>query len=246
MTPPGPLPIPLEWPAIALRLALTAASGAAIGVNRGERGKPVGLRTTMLVALAAAIAMIQVNLLLPVAGKSGDSFAVLDLMRLPLGILSGMGFIGAGAIIRRDDMVQGVTTAATLWYVTVLGLCFGGGQIGLGLAALGLALVVLWWLKRVERRMDREQHAELQVVFATETNDERQIVERQVVERLVAAHVSVTPLRVAYSQTERRCELTYHVGWRAGASAGGEPQPLRAVAELPGILHLAWRGIERD
>jgi putative Mg2+ transporter-C (MgtC) family protein len=87
--------------------------------------------------------MIQVNLLLPSAGKPSDSFVMLDLMRLPLGVLSGMGFIGARAIVRRNDLVQGVTTAATLWYVTMMGLCFGGGQLGLGLAALGLALVFL-------------------------------------------------------------------------------------------------------
>ena len=50
-------------------------------------------------------------------------------MRLPLGILSGVGFIGAGAILRRGDTVRGVTTAATIWLVTVVGRCFGGGQL---------------------------------------------------------------------------------------------------------------------
>jgi len=156
------MPAHIEWSAIALRLVLTAIASAAIGVNRGELDRPVGLRTTMLVALAAAISMIQVNLLLPSAGKPNDSFVLLDLMWLPLGVLSGMGFIGAGAIVRRNDLVQGVTTAATLWYVTMMGLCFGGGQIGLGLAALGLALAVLWCLKWVERRyIEREHRAEL-------------------------------------------------------------------------------------
>jgi putative Mg2+ transporter-C (MgtC) family protein len=151
------MPTHIEWSAIALRLALAAIASAAIGINRGELDRPVGLRTTMLVALAAAIAMTQVNLLLPSAGKRIDSFAMLDLMRLPLGVLSGMGFIGVGAIVRRNDLVQGVTTAATLWYVTMMGLCYGGGQLGLGLAALGLALVVLLCLKWVELRyIDRE------------------------------------------------------------------------------------------
>ena len=65
------------------------------------------------------------------AGKTSSSFAVMDLMRLPLGILSGMGFIGAGAIVRKDSLVHGLTTAATLWFVTGLGLCFGGGQLAL-------------------------------------------------------------------------------------------------------------------
>ena len=73
--------------------------------------------------------MIQTNLLLATAGKSADSFVVLDLMRLPLGILTGMGFIGGGAILRRDGFVLGVTTAATLWFVTVIGLCFGAGRL---------------------------------------------------------------------------------------------------------------------
>lgn len=141
------MPTDIEWPAIALRLALTAIASAAIGINRGELDRQVRLRTTMLVAITAAISMIQVNLLLPTAGKPSDSFVMLDLMRLPLGVLSGMGFIGAGAIVRRNDLVQGVPTAATLWYVTMMGLCFGGGQLGLGLAALCLALVVLWCLK---------------------------------------------------------------------------------------------------
>src|SRR5215470_7526905 len=96
---------------------------------------PPGLRTTLLVCLAASVAMIEANLLLPLTGKPSDSFVQLDVMRLPLGILSGMGFLRAGAIIRRPDLVMGVTTAATLWMVTVVGLCFGGGQFVLGACA---------------------------------------------------------------------------------------------------------------
>ncbi len=86
---------------------------------------------------------------------------MLDLMRLPLGILSGMGFIGAGAILRRGDRVLGITTAATLWFVTVMGLCFGGGQLALGVAVLGLAMAVLWGLKWIETHVDREQRGTL-------------------------------------------------------------------------------------
>jgi putative Mg2+ transporter-C (MgtC) family protein len=114
------MPITIEWPDIALRLALTVVAGTLIGLNRSEHGHSAGLRTTLLVCLAASVSMIQVNVLLPIAGKSPGSFAVLDLMRLPLGILSGMGFIGAGAIVRQGSLVRGLTTAATLWFVTVL------------------------------------------------------------------------------------------------------------------------------
>ncbi|MGH6971889.1 MAG: MgtC/SapB family protein, partial [Caulobacteraceae bacterium] len=83
---------------IALRLALAIVASFLIGLNRDERGRPAGLRTVMLVCLAATLAMLQVNLLLPLAGRPGNSFVMNDLMRLPLGILSGIGFIGAGVI----------------------------------------------------------------------------------------------------------------------------------------------------
>jgi len=148
------MPTTLGWSEIALRLALTVVAGSLIGLNRGEHGRPAGLRTTLLVCLAASVAMIQTNLLLMTVGKTQDSFVVMDIMRLPLGILSGMGFIGAGAIVRRDNIVLGVTTAATLWFVTVIGLCFGGGQIILGLVSLGLGLMVLWGLKLADGGRD--------------------------------------------------------------------------------------------
>ncbi len=138
------MPLNLSWQEIALRLALAFAAGGLIGFNRTEHGRPAGLRTTILVCLAACVSMIQVNLLLPLAGRHPDSFVMNDLMRLPLGILTGMGFIGGGAILRKGDLVLGVTTAATLWFVTVIGLCIGGGQLGLGIAGTLIGMLVLW------------------------------------------------------------------------------------------------------
>src|ERR1700733_12134943 len=137
------MPLNIGWRDIALRLALTLVAGILIGVNRSEHGHAAGLRTTLLVCLAASLSMLQVNLLLPMAGKTSSSFAVMDLMRLPLGILSGMGFIGAGAIVRKDNFVHGLTTAATIWFVTVIGLCFGGGQIALGAVGSAIGIGIL-------------------------------------------------------------------------------------------------------
>jgi putative Mg2+ transporter-C (MgtC) family protein len=74
-------------------------------------------------------------------------------MRLSLGILTGVGFIGAGAIFRQNNLVRGVTTAATLWFVSVIGLCFGGGQIGLGIAGTIIGVAALWGLKALEERL---------------------------------------------------------------------------------------------
>jgi len=160
----------LQWSDIALRLALTVVVGVAIGLNRTEHGKAAGMRTTLLVCLAASVAMIQVNLLLPTAGRPPGSFVMNDLMRFPLGILTGVGFIGGGAILRRENIVIGVTTAATLWLVTVIGLCIGGGQIALGLAATAIGIFALWGLQWVEARLKHQTRARLTVQLGAETD----------------------------------------------------------------------------
>ncbi|HKT63795.1 MgtC/SapB family protein [Burkholderia sp. 22313] len=148
-----PMPVVLQWNDVLVRIALALVAGGLIGLDRSESGKTAGLRTTILVCLAACLSMLQVNALLLQAGKPEGAFSVLDLMRLPLGILTGMGFIGAGAILHRDGLVSGVTTAATLWFVTVIGLCIGGGQLSLGALAVVLGLLVVWPLRWVEQRV---------------------------------------------------------------------------------------------
>ncbi len=143
----------IGWGDIAVRLALTLLASAVIGFNRGEHHQQVGLRTTMLICLASSVTMILVNLMFPAVSQPEGLF------RLPQGLLSGIGFIGAGAIIRRGKLVEGVTTAATLWFVTVIGLCFAAGYLGLGAASFGLAALILWCLKWVKRRVDIARRA---------------------------------------------------------------------------------------
>src|SRR5215472_518231 len=155
------MPLSPSWSDLAIRLALTMLACAIIGLNRGARGHAAGLRTTILVGLAASVAMIQANILLPLSGKTPESFSVMDLMRLPLGILTGVGFIGGGTIVKKGDLVTGVTTAATLWLMTVIGLCLGGGQLVLGMVATVLAVFTLWLLKWADMMIPREHRARL-------------------------------------------------------------------------------------
>lgn len=157
------MPLYVSWTEIAVRLALTLLSCIVIGFDRGIRGHAAGMRTTILVGLAAAAAMVQTNLLLTLLGKTPGSFVVMDLMRLPLGILTGVGFIGGGAIFRHGDFISGVATAATLWVVTVIGLCYGGGQIGVAAAVTVLTVFTLVVMGQFERRLPREQRATLSV-----------------------------------------------------------------------------------
>jgi putative Mg2+ transporter-C (MgtC) family protein len=228
------MPAQLTWQEVALRLALTVAAGALIGLNRSERSRPAGVRTVILVTLAASVAMLQVNALLPLAGKDPTSYIVMDLMRLPLGILSGMGFIGAGAILKRGSAVVGLTTAATLWLMTVAGLCFGGGQLGLGGVATGIAALVLWGTKRVDVRLTRDRRATLVIV----SSDADGLTER--VQRVLAsARLEASYQSGAYGEAGL-AELQYAVLWR-GPPMKTEPSDLLAQLRAhPGVRSLRW------
>jgi putative Mg2+ transporter-C (MgtC) family protein len=148
------MPMTPNWTDIALRLAATVIAGAFIGLDRERGGHPAGLRTTILVGLAACLSMIQANILLATSQSVNGS---MDILRFPLGILTGVGFIGGGAILRRGDIATGVTTAATLWLITAIGLCFGGGQIAVGAIVTLLAVLILSPLKHVDRWISGEQ-----------------------------------------------------------------------------------------
>lgn len=160
------MPLHPTWPDLVARLILTLLAGMVIGLNREARGRTAGLRTTILVGLAAAIAMIQANILLDVTGKGMDSFGRMDVLRFPLGVLTGVGFIGGGAILRRGDFVTGVTTAATLWVMTAIGLAFGGGQFALAGIATLLTLMTLQVFKWIDLWIPRDHHAVLSVSWA--------------------------------------------------------------------------------
>lgn len=232
------MPIPLQWYEIALRLAMALAAGVLFGIERSERGRPAGLRTHLLVCLAAAVSMIQVNLLLDLRGKANDSFIALDLMRLPLGVLTGMGFIGGGAILRRGEMVRGVTTAATLWFITIIGLCFGGGQLVLGLAVLALGMAALRGLPLVEARLGMDRPALL-----TLTITEGGPIEDEVRAHLAAEGCKIVSWDITY-QTEAgaSCRILHcQLEWRAGRGDVPAPAFLEQLARRPGVRTLQWK-----
>ena len=159
----GSMTVEVTWLDVLARLGAALLCGALVGTDRTMRGRIAGLRTTMLMCLAACGAMIEANLVLGVLGKSASSFTMMDALRFPLGILSGIGFISAGAIVRHGNLVTGVTTAATLWLITVIGLLLGAGYLMIGTVVTLLAYAVLTLLKSIEPRMRREHRSHLVV-----------------------------------------------------------------------------------
>lgn len=238
----NPMPLVVTWPDFVARLIVAIVAGALIGMNRGESGNAAGLRTTLLVCLAACLAMLQVNVLLVLHGKPQDSFVMLDLMRLPLGILSGVGFIGAGSILRKDGLVQGVTTAATMWYVTVIGLCAGGGQYVLAVAGTVLALVVLQALEHIEHRLPRGRRA--YVTLGHDAGDDaRKLIDDALRGRRCRVFLLGVTHHTAQTAPYQRLDASFEVRWQA---TPGDDAVETALSSLVARLHeeASW-SIER-
>ena len=141
----------------AFRIVVAIFLGACIGFEREKYGRPAGLRTHMIVTVASALAMV-----VSIYGfDSGDP------ARLAAQVISGIGFIGAGTIIRGDKDITGITTAATIWICAIIGLACGAGNYFGAVLTVGLVLLTLSCLSGVESKISkgRKNNSNLMVVL---------------------------------------------------------------------------------
>jgi putative Mg2+ transporter-C (MgtC) family protein len=129
-----------------LRLLVAALFGAAIGFEREMRGKPAGLRTNALITLGAALFTV---VSVTIGGDDGSTD------RVAAQIVTGIGFLGAGAIIQSGRSVHGMTTAATIWVNAAVGMAAGAGEFAIAAGATAISVVVLAVLVPIERRLTR-------------------------------------------------------------------------------------------
>ncbi|NEJ19889.1 MgtC/SapB family protein [Rhizobium leguminosarum] len=229
------MPLTPTWWDIGTRITLTLVAGGLIGLDRERGGHAAGFRTTILVALAACLAMIQANLLLSVYGKTPGSFTQMDVLRFPLGVLTGVGFIGGGAILKRGDMLTGVTTAATLWFMTVVGLCFGGGQILTGIVATAIGFVVLSPLKRLDTWLRCEQKATL-VVRASNGD----IPELSEVLNPLTCHAGFLSLQ---RTADGSAEVTFELRWLANDPDASAGAIMNALSNMHDVAHFSMKSM---
>jgi putative Mg2+ transporter-C (MgtC) family protein len=135
---------------LAARMLIAAVLGAAIGLEREIHEHPAGMRTHLLVALGSAIFTE-----LSIYGFAGTTTAPIDPSRVAAQIVSGIGFLGAGAILKYGTSIRGLTTAASLWTAAAIGMAAGAGEWLI--AAVGTLIVIfsLWPLNRLVERMHK-------------------------------------------------------------------------------------------
>jgi putative Mg2+ transporter-C (MgtC) family protein len=141
----------LDWSEIVLRLGVATLAGGLIGLDRDLHGKPIGLKTLGLVGLATAMVVVLTN-------SSGDPTKISDAAsRVMQGILTGIGFLGAGVIVHAQNhfRVHGLTSAACTWLTACIGIVCGVGQWRIVVVALVIAFVLLMVGRRLERWLHR-------------------------------------------------------------------------------------------
>ncbi len=132
---------------VVVRLLVAVVLGAALGYERERRGKSAGLRTHMLVSLGGALFVL---------APLQAGMTVADVSRVIQGIITGIGFLGAGAIIKLDNeaLIKGLTSAANIWMAAAIGIAAGLGQEMIAVFSTLLALFILSVLRHMELRMD--------------------------------------------------------------------------------------------
>jgi putative Mg2+ transporter-C (MgtC) family protein len=207
-----------------LRLALAGVLGGLIGLERELREREAGLRTHLLVAVGSA--------LFTIVGAYGFSGIRTDPTRIAAQIVTGIGFLGAGAIIRQGFSVRGLTTAATLWVVAAVGLAAGAGYYSAAIISTALVLLALWPLRIVAFRILRRFRPE----------DGRLLVELpagappgKVIDELVGAGARISSIGVAQEGDRRRLELDLVL-----PHSVTPPHLVALVADVPDVADVRW------
>jgi putative Mg2+ transporter-C (MgtC) family protein len=221
----------LEWPHVLLRLSVAAVLGGAIGMERELRERQAGLRTHLVVCVGSALFTLVSAYGFHEFLVGGGSLVRTDPTRIAAQIVSGIGFLGAGAIIRQGLSVKGLTTAATLWLVAGIGMAAGAGYYSAALFATAGALLTLGPLRIVAYKIVRRYRPEL----------DRLLVEipaggspGAVLEAIELRGGRVVSLEIAQEGDRRSIAVDVEL---RGIEA---PLVVADVGEIDGVLEVRW------
>ncbi len=212
-----------------IRLLTGAFLGGAIGFERQTHGRPAGLRTHIIVCTASVLVMIVSRY---AQAPAGSEFLQLDPSRLAAGAITGVGFLGAGVIIKSGVNVQGLTTAASIWIVAVMGLAIGGGLYLPAVITFLITFLTLWTLRIIESRITRHTYKGITVVLRADGS------EAEVLKVLAGYNASVESCNYERDMEKEEKVLHLTVGFKGEAPL---PEILDVLAALPAAKRVAIR-----
>jgi putative Mg2+ transporter-C (MgtC) family protein len=206
-----------------------AALGGVIGYERDRHRRPVGLRTHLIVAMAAATFMVISSQFVYWQHYGKDDLVEVDTERIAASVVSAVGFLAGGAILRTGATVQGLTTAAGLWLVTAIGMCAGAGMFVASAAVTFMGIVALTVLRRFEDKDDHLMRRRLTVVLGEQAKDIAPIVEALT---SLGVKVSEVEYEKRLEDGKKRIVATFDVQF---ADKIGVPQLIAAVEIVPDV-----------
>lgn len=151
-----------------LRLTLALAAGGLVGLERSFHGRPAGFREHTLVCISACMLMLLADYHVIRAAAATHQDVFLDPTRMAQGIMTGIGFLGAGAIVKEGFAIRGLTTAASIWMIAAIGIMIGMGYYVAAGAATFATFNINYVFRLIEGRMSLESYAHFHVRFARE------------------------------------------------------------------------------
>lgn len=198
--------IPPEVIDTAIKLAVATVLGGILGLERERKHRAAGLRTHIVVCIASTLVIVISNLLTK-EWLSQDTDAVHDRGRIIQGILQGIGFLGAGAIINVGNVHRGLTTAAMIWFVAILGIAIGLGYFGVAVCATIFALAAVLLFEPIGNWLSGSSEHLLHLKIpggAERVGEVKKFIEDE--------GCVVDVARIAYNKTEEEVELRFRVG----------------------------------
>jgi putative Mg2+ transporter-C (MgtC) family protein len=215
-----------------IKLVLASVLGALIGLEREIHGRPAGFRTHLLVSLGSCLfVMTSVHFYDLYGNFSGTIPVGVDPGRVAAQVVTGIGFLGAGAIIREKASIRGLTTAACLWIASAIGLACGVGLYSISMAVTVMSLISLLLLKKVESMLKRDTYLYLRVW--SEDLPER----ASIVESLVAGCGAAIINKSLEKNIEKaEIHLIYHIKYNVHSLSS---DPVQLISDLPGMKRVA-------
>ncbi len=217
-----------------IKILLAVILAGLVGIEREWHSRAAGLRTHVLVCLGSVILVIGARAASEGLGGGAAGRIVYDPNRIAAGIVTGIGFLGAGAIVRMGDLIRGLTTAACIWFVAALGIVLGAGMFALAIVATLIALVVLIVLDSLEHHIPPLIYRELSV---TADRAVWHTLEEACVSRLRSAGVRVQEIQRRIDAAQGVIEIIFHVRARARVRTR---ELLEEISAQPGVRSVRW------
>ncbi len=219
-----------------LRIGVAAASGALVGIERQMHGRPAGLRTHMLVSVASCLVVMAG---LDLASSSRLSAVQADVSRVVAGVVTGIGFLGAGAIIKTGDIVRGLTTAACVWFTAVAGVLAALGLLLMTGVAAVLAFLILIVLDRLEDYIPTAVYRDMLVTCADHLSHR---IPGEVVDAIRSAGIEIKYTEMELQGEEGTYRMLFHLRMRQGSVDG--VGLVRDLSRLEGVRAVSWQRLE--